>query len=112
MDFELTSEQQQVEQEIYVHLEELVTPELLEELAVYPEGGSVEDAPLSNQLIRQLGREGWLGIGWLKEYGGQGRSAIEQYMVMDAALGYYGIPIPKKYRNYYRSCSIQRQQDW
>ena len=94
MDFELTSEQQQVEQEIYVHLEELVTPELLEELAVYPEGGSVEDAPLSNQLIRQLGREGWLGIGWPKEYGGQGRSAIEQYMVMDAALGYYGIPIP------------------
>jgi alkylation response protein AidB-like acyl-CoA dehydrogenase len=94
MDFELTSEQQQVEQEIYDHLEELVTPELLEELAVYPEGGSVEDAPLFNQLIRQLGREGWLGIGWPKEYGGQGRSAIEQYMVMDAALGYYGIPIP------------------
>jgi len=94
MDFELTPEQQQLEQEIYAHMEELITPELETELADYPEGGSVEDAPLFNKLIRQLGREGWLGLGWPKDYGGRGLSTIEQYMAMDAILGYYGIPIP------------------
>ena len=26
-------------------------------------------------IVRQMGRDGWLGIGWPKEYGGQGRSA-------------------------------------
>jgi len=94
MDFELTPEQQQLEQEIYAHVKELITPELEAELADFPEGGSLEDAPFFNQLIRQLGREGWLGVGWPKEYGGRGMSAIEQYMAMDAMLGYYGIPIP------------------
>jgi len=94
MDFELTPEQGRLEQEIYAHMEELITPELEADLDVYPEGGSAEDAPLFNQLIRQLGREGWLGVGWPEEYGGRGLSAIEQYMAMDAMLGYYGIPIP------------------
>ena len=27
------------------------------------------------ELVRQMGRDGWLGVGWPKEYGGQGRSA-------------------------------------
>jgi len=29
------------------------------------------------EVVRQMGKDGWLGIGWPKEYGGQGRSAIE-----------------------------------
>jgi alkylation response protein AidB-like acyl-CoA dehydrogenase len=30
-----------------------------------------------------MGRDGWLGIGWPKEYGGQGRTAIEQFIFWD-----------------------------
>ena len=94
MDFELTFEQEKLEQEIYAYLEKLVTPELRTEQAIYPEGESVEKAPLFNKAVRQLGNDGWLGIGWPKEYGGQGRSEIEQYIFYDAVMGYYQISIP------------------
>jgi len=30
-----------------------------------------------------MGRDGWLGIGWPREYGGQGRSALEQFIFWD-----------------------------
>ncbi len=94
MDFELTPEQQQLEREVYDYLENLVTPELKAELVVCPEGGSSQETPLFNKAVRQLGRDGWLGIGWPKEYGGQGRSEIEQYIFYDAVLGYHHISIP------------------
>src|SRR3954453_9485659 len=44
-------------------------------------------------LVRQLGKDGWLGIGWPKEYGGQGRSAIEQYIMFDEVWR-AGVPFP------------------
>ena len=43
--------------------------------------------------IRQMGTDGWLGIGWPKEYGGQGRGAIEQLIFLEEA-GRAGAPIP------------------
>jgi hypothetical protein len=94
MDFELTPEQQQVELEVYDYLEKLVTPELEAELAAIPEGGGPDTHPYYTQAMRQLGHDGWLGIGWPKEYGGQNRSSIEQYIFFDAVMGYYRIPIP------------------
>ncbi|HTR70666.1 MAG TPA: acyl-CoA dehydrogenase family protein [Mycobacteriales bacterium] len=44
-------------------------------------------------VVRQLGKDGWLGFGWPTEYGGQGRSAIEQYIVFDE-IQRAGIPFP------------------
>jgi alkylation response protein AidB-like acyl-CoA dehydrogenase len=43
--------------------------------------------------IRQMGKDGWLGIGWPREYGGQGRGAIEQLIFLEEA-GRAGAPIP------------------
>jgi alkylation response protein AidB-like acyl-CoA dehydrogenase len=43
--------------------------------------------------IRQMGRDGWLGIGWPREYGGQGRGPIEQLIFLEEA-GRAGAPIP------------------
>jgi 3-oxocholest-4-en-26-oyl-CoA dehydrogenase alpha subunit len=43
--------------------------------------------------IRQMGRDGWLGLGWPKEYGGQGRGPIEQLIFLEEA-GRAGAPIP------------------
>ncbi|MCP4612686.1 MAG: acyl-CoA dehydrogenase, partial [Planctomycetes bacterium] len=31
---------------------------------------------------------------WPKEYGGQGRSALEQYIFFDLAMGYFRLPLP------------------
>jgi alkylation response protein AidB-like acyl-CoA dehydrogenase len=36
--------------------------------------------PRSKEFVRRLGADGWLGIGWPKEYGGQGRSLMEQHI--------------------------------
>jgi len=56
------------------------------------------DAPGANetlfrQVVRRLGQDGWLGLGWPKEYGGQGRSAVEQFIMFDEVQR-AGIPFP------------------
>jgi alkylation response protein AidB-like acyl-CoA dehydrogenase len=94
MDFELSPEQKRLQREIYAYLDDLVTPELEAELQVLPEGGSAEEAPHYTQCVKRLGEDRWLGIGWPVEYGGRGLGPVEQYMFLDAALGYHGIPLP------------------
>ena len=32
------------------------------------------------RLVRRMGKDGWLGIGWPKEFGGQGRPATDQFI--------------------------------
>lgn len=44
-------------------------------------------------VVRMLGRDGWLGIGWPTEYGGQGRSIEEQYVFFDEVQR-AGLPFP------------------
>ena len=94
MDFELTTVQKKLEQEIDQYLDDLVTPEYEEEKLRHPEGGGPEEAPEFCKVVRQLGKDGWLGIGWPKEYGGQDRSHIEQYIFFDYVYGKYRISIP------------------
>ncbi|MFE9612767.1 acyl-CoA dehydrogenase family protein [Streptomyces sp. NPDC006012] len=36
-------------------------------------------------LLRRIGDDGWLGLGWPVEYGGQGRGADEQFVFFDEA---------------------------
>jgi len=43
--------------------------------------------------VRQMGRDGWLGIGWPKEYGGQGRSVLDQFVFFDEVQR-AGAPFP------------------
>src|SRR3712207_5980517 len=65
-----------------------MTPALESELANSEGGG-----PLAKQAIKKMAGDGWLGLGWPKEYGGQGRSAIEQFVFYDEAQR-AGVPIP------------------
>jgi len=87
MEFKLTPEQQQLESEIRDYMEGIVPPERREDFDI--EGHS----DVSQQAMRKIGADGWLGIGWPKEYGGQDLSPIEQYIFFDLALGYYWIPL-------------------
>ncbi|MFB6783931.1 acyl-CoA dehydrogenase family protein [Streptomyces sp. NPDC056352] len=45
------------------------------------------------EVVKRLGSDGWLGIGWPKEYGGQGRSIEEQYVFFDEVQR-AGLPFP------------------
>lgn len=34
-------------------------------------------------FLRTLGRDGWIGVGWPRAYGGQGRSPVEQWLFIE-----------------------------
>src|SRR6185369_3942413 len=44
-------------------------------------------------VVKRMCADGWLGIGWPKEYGGQGRSQIEQFIFFDESMR-AGAPVP------------------
>ena len=89
MRIEYTAEQQALSEQLRAYFKELMTPELEAEIAALHEGGG----PLYHQALQQLGRDRWLGIGWAVEYGGQGRTAIEQYIFADEVQR-AGFPLP------------------
>lgn len=88
MRFDLTEEQRQLKEEIRSYLDSHITLELLDELKENHDGG-----PLWRQYIRELGEDGWLGIGWPVEYGGQGRTPLEQYIFLEE-IERTGVNIP------------------
>ncbi len=45
------------------------------------------------EVVSLLGKDGWLGIGWPLEYGGQGRSIEEQFIFFDEVQR-AGLPFP------------------
>jgi alkylation response protein AidB-like acyl-CoA dehydrogenase len=45
------------------------------------------------ETIRRLGGDGWLGVGWPKEYGGRGLTPTEQFVFFDEAAQ-AGVPLP------------------
>ncbi|MFJ3496408.1 acyl-CoA dehydrogenase family protein [Streptomyces sp. NPDC086091] len=45
------------------------------------------------ETIRRLGADGWLGVGWPKEYGGRGLTPTEQFVFFDEAAQ-AGVPLP------------------
>jgi 3-oxocholest-4-en-26-oyl-CoA dehydrogenase alpha subunit len=54
--------------------------------ALLPEGPPGEADPRERRtLLRRIGADGWLGLGWPAEYGGQGRGADEQFVFFDEA---------------------------
>jgi alkylation response protein AidB-like acyl-CoA dehydrogenase len=88
MEIAYTPEQEALRQELRAYYQELLTPEVEEEL-----GRAQGVGPVVRRLVAQMGADGWLGIGWPKEYGGQGRSAIEQFIFFDESMR-SGAPVP------------------
>jgi 3-oxocholest-4-en-26-oyl-CoA dehydrogenase alpha subunit len=87
----LTPEQERLREELREYFAALVTPEVRAGLAAA--SGEFGDAGVYKDVIRKLGSDGWLGIGWPQEYGGQDRSMVEQLIFTDAAA-VAGVPIP------------------
>ncbi|MFI1149508.1 acyl-CoA dehydrogenase family protein [Streptomyces sp. NPDC020817] len=48
-------------------------------------GGPPEDPAAQRALLRRIGADGLLGLGWPVEYGGQGRGPDEQFVFFDEA---------------------------
>ena len=78
MDFGYTRQQEDLRLEVRQFISEHVTPEMLAEVEGQEEGPR---GPLVRELFKKLNERGWVGISWPKEYGGQGGSRIDQYIV-------------------------------
>ena len=80
MHIDYSPEQHALRRELRAYFGQLVTPEYHAELAESEGGG-----PLYQKTVKKLGADGWIGVGWPVEYGGQGRSPIEQFIFFDEA---------------------------
>ena len=84
----LTPEQEALRDQLRSYFADLMTPEVEDEIVSGNSGG-----PHCLELVRKLGKDGWLGLGWPTEYGGQGRSEEEQYVFINECWR-GGVPIP------------------
>ncbi|TNM39601.1 acyl-CoA dehydrogenase [Nocardioides albidus] len=91
MHIDLEPQQVALREELRAYFAELVTPEIRAGLASAT--GEFGEAGVYKDVIRRIGEDGWLGIGWPKEYGGQARSMVEQLIFTDVAA-IAGVPIP------------------
>ena len=88
MYLDYTHEQRELRDELRAYFAGLMTDEVREALQ-----GAHETSPVRREVFRQLGRDKMLGIGWPVAYGGQGRSAIDQFIFFDEAQR-SGCPMP------------------
>ena len=83
MYLEFTEEQQALKRQLRQYFGDLVA-------AVE---GSLTEEPTYTRYIRQMGRDGWLGLGWPEEYGGMARGPIDQMIFVEESH-WAGVPLP------------------
>jgi hypothetical protein len=91
MQISYTPEQEQLRQQLREYFAALMTQERRAGLA--HADGEYGDGVTYKEVVRQLGRDGWLALGWPAEYGGQDRSVIDQLIFTDEAAT-AGVPVP------------------
>jgi alkylation response protein AidB-like acyl-CoA dehydrogenase len=83
--------QEKLRAELREYFAALMTPEVREGLN--PSRGEYGDGYTYKQVVRQMGADGWLTLGWPEEYGGRGGSALDQLIFTDEAA-IAGAPVP------------------
>jgi len=83
-----TAEQEALRAELRAYYARLLDPATVAELAT---GRGI--GPAVRRVWKQMCADGWAGIGWPEEWGGQGRSAIEQFVFFDESMR-AGAPVP------------------
>jgi hypothetical protein len=93
VDFELSCEERAFEAEVEAFLEAEQAPDVMDP---HPEQLSqTVDTPAKRAFMKKLSGRGWLGMSWPKQYGGQERTGIYDF-VLTEALSRRGAPQPGK----------------
>ena len=87
MYIELTPEQRQLQAEFRQYFQNLISPEESAEMEVDRHGKAYR------AIIRRMGSDGKLGVGWPKEFGGLGLGPIEQQIFVNEAAR-AEVPLP------------------
>lgn len=90
MQFHLTPEQLVWQLEVRNFLKEVVTPELLKEVEEHEDKTA---GPLEREYYKRIAEKGWKAMNWSKEYGGLGRTAVEQFIFNEEFM-YAKAPYP------------------
>ena len=83
MQLALTAEQQDLKDEVRSYFVDLVREV----------EGSGQPETTYTRYIRRMGQDGWLGLGWPVEYGGQARGPIDQMIFVEESH-WAGVPLP------------------
>lgn len=86
-----TPEQEELRRELRAYFATLITPERRE--ALMSTSGEYGSGNVYRETVAQMGRDGWLALGWPTEYGGQARSTMDQLIFTDEAA-IAGAPVP------------------
>ena len=93
MDFDFSAEEAAFLSEVEQFLAKNYTPDVME-----TDGemfSHVADTPPKRAFNLKLGKQGWLGMTWPRDYGGVGRSGIYDFLLTEA-LSRWGAPQPGK----------------
>ena len=88
MFLEESSDQRELRAELRRYYEDLLSADIRAGLVEDGDGGEAW-----REVVRQIGKDGWLGIGWPTEFGGQGRPATDQFIFFDETRR-AGAPFP------------------
>ena len=77
MYIDLTPDQKTLRGTLRRYFEELMTPE------VKASTKGMEGGKAYREIIRKIGKDGWLGVGWPKEVGGGGMTMVEQLIFLE-----------------------------
>lgn len=78
---ELSANSRKLRQELRDYFASIISDEDRSTLVHQTEGG-----PVFDRIYRQMGADGWLGLGWPEEYGGRGEDPEALYVFYDEAL--------------------------
>jgi 3-oxocholest-4-en-26-oyl-CoA dehydrogenase alpha subunit len=84
-------EQEELRRELRSYFAQLMTPERVEALSSVE--GEVGSGNVYRDTVAQMGKDGWLTLGWPKEFGGQARPPMDGLIFSDEAA-IAGAPVP------------------
>jgi alkylation response protein AidB-like acyl-CoA dehydrogenase len=93
VDFEFSEEQQAFAKEVAAFCDAHDDPEIFD--VTRENMAQIVDTPKRRAFMKELGRRGWLGITWPKEYGGQEGEGVYEYILNEELAGRGGPQIGK-----------------
>jgi alkylation response protein AidB-like acyl-CoA dehydrogenase len=87
-----TPEQERLRSELRGYFSTVMTPQARAAL-IDPAEGDYGSGDAYRAVVRQLGADGWLALGWPAEYGGRGGTMLDQLIFTDEAA-IAGVPVP------------------
>ncbi|MFC0447896.1 acyl-CoA dehydrogenase family protein [Rhodococcus jostii] len=87
MFIDLTDEQRELQAELRRYFSGLISPAEAEVMRTERHGSTYRE------VVRRMGKDGWLGVGWPVEFGGRGFGEIEQQIFVNEAVR-ADVPLP------------------